>query len=112
MIPNEYPSPPLLDSIPGSSIKPAERGLGPLAINILTCLWQVEKLIELLGIQKIADSLVGSPLSGGISGGERKRVHIGMELVCDATAVFCDEVWPWQETKKRKKKGKKESKSN
>lgn len=42
---------------------------------------KVEELLELLGIVHIANSIVGSPISGGISGGERKRVHIGVELV-------------------------------
>ena len=42
---------------------------------------QVSDLIELLSIEKITNSLVGNPATGGISGGERKRVHIGTELV-------------------------------
>lgn len=42
---------------------------------------QVKDLIDLLAIRKIHDSIVGNPATGGISGGERKRVHIGTELV-------------------------------
>ena len=41
----------------------------------------VADLINLLAISKVTNSVVGNPATGGISGGERKRVHIGTELV-------------------------------
>jgi ABC-type multidrug transport system ATPase subunit len=39
----------------------------------------------------IADSRIGTSDSGGISGGERKRVAIGMELIADPSIILLDE---------------------
>ena len=52
---------------------------------------RVNHLINELGLSKVADSKVGSPLIRGISGGERKRTHIGMELIMDPSVLFLDE---------------------
>ena len=35
----------------------------------------------MLGLSKVQNSLVGSPEKRGVSGGQKKRVNIGMELV-------------------------------
>ena len=41
----------------------------------------VASLIDELGLQKCRDTIIGEPgLKRGISGGERKRVNIGMEV--------------------------------
>ncbi|XP_068445166.1 broad substrate specificity ATP-binding cassette transporter ABCG2d [Clinocottus analis] len=52
---------------------------------------RVNHLIKELGLIKVADSRVGSPLRRGISGGERKRTSIGMELITDPSILFLDE---------------------
>ncbi|KAI4894233.1 hypothetical protein NFI96_025424 [Prochilodus magdalenae] len=52
---------------------------------------KVELLIEELGLTKVADSRVGTQLIRGISGGERKRTNIGMELIIDPSVLFLDE---------------------
>lgn len=52
---------------------------------------RVANLMGQLGIDHIADSLVGHPDTGGISGGERKRVDIGIELVTDCPILLLDE---------------------
>ncbi|KAL4618171.1 ATP-binding cassette sub-family G member 2-like [Arapaima gigas] len=52
---------------------------------------KVNELIKLLGLTKVADSKVGTQLIRGISGGERKRTSIGMELIIDPTVLFLDE---------------------
>ncbi|KAI8821334.1 ABC-2 type transporter-domain-containing protein [Fimicolochytrium jonesii] len=52
---------------------------------------RVEKIMEDLGISHIADSRIGNSTRGGISGGEKKRVSIGIELVTDPAVLFCDE---------------------
>ena len=44
-------------------------------------LQRVKEVIEELGISHIADSPIGSDMTRGISGGERKRVSIATELV-------------------------------
>lgn len=52
---------------------------------------KVNKLIEELGLDRVADSRVGTQLIRGISGGERKRTNIGMELIIDPSVLFLDE---------------------
>uniref|UniRef100_A0A8C6THP2 ATP-binding cassette, sub-family G (WHITE), member 2a n=1 Tax=Neogobius melanostomus TaxID=47308 RepID=A0A8C6THP2_9GOBI len=52
---------------------------------------KVERLIQELGLGKVADSRVGTQMIRGISGGERKRTNIGMELIIDPSVLFLDE---------------------
>ncbi|XP_069028317.1 broad substrate specificity ATP-binding cassette transporter ABCG2-like [Embiotoca jacksoni] len=52
---------------------------------------KVNKLIGELGLGRVADSRVGTQLIRGISGGERKRTNIGMELIIDPPVLFLDE---------------------
>ena len=53
---------------------------------------QVKRVEELLDLTGIKDSTIGSVASGDrISGGQRKRVNIGMELVSEPTILFLDE---------------------
>lgn len=51
----------------------------------------VDELIESLGLADCANTLVGSELVRGISGGEKKRVAIGVELVTNPSTLFLDE---------------------
>jgi energy-coupling factor transporter ATP-binding protein EcfA2/ABC-type multidrug transport system permease subunit len=48
-------------------------------------------MLEELGLNKCADVLVGGALLKGISGGERKRTSVGVELVAHPALVFLDE---------------------
>lgn len=50
-----------------------------------------ETMLGALGLKHCADTLVGGPLLKGISGGERKRTSIGVELVTKPSLVFLDE---------------------
>jgi len=53
---------------------------------------QVKRVLKLLQLQNVANSQVGSSLNGGgISGGERKRVSIGVELVSAPSMLVLDE---------------------
>jgi ABC-type multidrug transport system ATPase subunit len=47
--------------------------------------------MEELGISRIANSLIGTDMSRGISGGERRRLSIAVELVTDPSILFLDE---------------------
>lgn len=51
----------------------------------------VDILISCLQLTHVKDSLVGSTSAPVISGGQRKRVSIGMELVAAPMALFLDE---------------------
>ncbi|KIV78509.1 hypothetical protein PV11_10219 [Exophiala sideris] len=51
----------------------------------------VDTLIACLGLSHVADSLVGDPRKPVISGGQRKRVSIGLELAAAPMALFLDE---------------------
>ena len=51
----------------------------------------VQQVIGQLGLEKCADTKVGTEFSRGISGGERKRTNIGMELVLSPSVLFLDE---------------------
>ncbi|KNC99970.1 uncharacterized protein SPPG_05345 [Spizellomyces punctatus DAOM BR117] len=52
---------------------------------------RVEEVISLLGLSHVADSKVGGQTRRGISGGERRRVSIGVELVTSPAVLFLDE---------------------
>lgn len=45
-----------------------------------------------LGLSRIAKSLVGDAKRRGVSGGEKKRVNIGLELMKKPKILFLDEV--------------------
>ncbi|KXG31382.1 ABC transporter G family member 28 [Sorghum bicolor] len=51
----------------------------------------VERVIESLGLQPIRDSLVGTVEQRGISGGQRKRVNVGLEMVMEPSVLILDE---------------------
>ncbi|XP_027508749.1 ATP-binding cassette sub-family G member 2 isoform X2 [Corapipo altera] len=52
---------------------------------------RVNQIIKELGLSKVADSKVGTQFTRGVSGGERKRTNIGMELITDPAVLFLDE---------------------
>jgi len=51
----------------------------------------VEEVLRVLGIDHIAHEIVGTPENRGISGGQKKRVNIGMELAAMPSIIFMDE---------------------
>ena len=51
----------------------------------------VEKVLLSLGLSEIGNLKVGSPLQKTISGGQRKRLNIGLELLREPTVLFVDE---------------------
>ena len=51
----------------------------------------VSTVIADLGLVAAADTVVGNEMIRGISGGERKRVAIGMDLLHDPKLIFMDE---------------------
>ena len=62
-------------------------GTGDDAVNT-----EVARVLEELGIEHIRGSRIGDALRRGISGGQRKRVNLGQELLARSTRVlFLDE---------------------
>lgn len=56
---------------------------------------EIEKLISTklsaLGLDPAADTMIGGRFKKGISGGEKRRVSIGVELVASPSIIFLDE---------------------
>eukprot|EP00127_Corallochytrium_limacisporum_P007190 Clim_evm63s243 gene=Clim_evmTU63s243 len=52
---------------------------------------RVNRVIEMLGLESCADTIVGSASLRGISGGQAKRVNIGIELITFPSVLFLDE---------------------
>jgi ABC-type multidrug transport system ATPase subunit len=52
---------------------------------------RIEELLEAFGLREQADTLVGTPLRKGISGGQKRRVGVASQLVTGAKVLFLDE---------------------
>ena len=52
---------------------------------------RVGEVIEQLGLESVADSRIGDTAKRGISGGEKRRLSIGVELVSNPSILFLDE---------------------
>ena len=48
-------------------------------------------MIESLGLTKCAETYVGNSLIRGLSGGEKKRTSIGVQLLINPSLIFLDE---------------------
>ena len=51
----------------------------------------VERMLQNLGLFEIKDIQVGTPLNKMISGGQRKRLNIALELIREPAVLFLDE---------------------
>jgi len=51
----------------------------------------VADVMSVLDIREISHSVIGSVEKRGISGGQRKRVNIAIEMVADPSLLFLDE---------------------
>lgn len=52
---------------------------------------QARSVMEQLGLDRVAQSMIGGPLFRGLSGGERKRVSIGLEMLVNPSLLLVDE---------------------
>ena len=48
-------------------------------------------MIDKLGIRSCSNTKIGGEIIRGISGGERKRTSIGVELITNPNVLFLDE---------------------
>ena len=63
----------------------------PAAMPLAEKKAHVQHCIKVLGLEKVQNALVGTPEKRGVSGGQKKRVNIGMELVAMPSFLFMDE---------------------
>lgn len=63
----------------------------PSSVSIKEKKDKVELIIRELGLSKCADTHVGTDMIKGISGGEKKRLSVGTELITDPSIIFLDE---------------------
>jgi ABC-type multidrug transport system ATPase subunit len=52
---------------------------------------RVHTVIKALGLKRCQDTIIGGGFRRGVSGGERKRVSVGHELLIDPSIIFLDE---------------------
>lgn len=52
---------------------------------------RIQTLIEAFGIQNQANTLVGTPIRKGISGGQKRRVSVASQLITCPKILFLDE---------------------
>lgn len=52
---------------------------------------RVEQVMQDMNLKHVSDVIVGTPLKKGISGGERKRLCVAMELLTKPLLLFLDE---------------------
>lgn len=52
---------------------------------------RISQILKQLGLEGTENVLIGSPEKKGISGGQRKRVNLAMELLTDPSVLFLDE---------------------
>jgi ABC-type multidrug transport system ATPase subunit len=78
-----------------STVREAIRFSAKLRLDRSTTEADIDKLtnriLSALGLTECADTYIGGPLIKGISGGERKRTSVGVELVVKPTEIFLDE---------------------
>ena len=63
----------------------------PRSINIHERIERVDQVIRDLDLLSCANTLIGTDFVRGVSGGEKKRTSIGMELVLSPNVLFLDE---------------------
>eukprot|EP00611_Tribonema_gayanum_P017884 TRINITY_DN3082_c1_g1_i1.p1 TRINITY_DN3082_c1_g1~~TRINITY_DN3082_c1_g1_i1.p1 ORF type:complete len:639 (+),score=234.30 TRINITY_DN3082_c1_g1_i1:294-2210(+) len=52
---------------------------------------RVDRVLQQMGLEHARHTIVGTPLRKGISGGERKRLSVGLELLVEPKLLFLDE---------------------
>ncbi|KAK3256888.1 hypothetical protein CYMTET_34002, partial [Cymbomonas tetramitiformis] len=63
----------------------------PSAMKASEHTYFVEHALGVLGLTEIRNSFIGDEETRGISGGQRKRVNVGLELVSNPSLLACDE---------------------
>lgn len=64
----------------------------PRTMSRRSKLARAEHVIKMLGLEDCADNLVGGPVLKGISGGEKRRLSLAVEMLNDPAVLIVDEV--------------------
>ena len=68
-----------------------ERDFANRADFVAACKQRAEHVMEELSLTSVRDTHIGSVTERGISGGEAKRVNVGLSLLNEPTIIFADE---------------------
>jgi ABC-type sugar transport system ATPase subunit len=82
----------LRDLSPSEIIAFSARFRLPASLTSAEVQRRINECIDVLELEKVKDDVVGDERTRGISGGQRKRVNVGIELVADPKVLFLDEV--------------------
>jgi ABC-type multidrug transport system ATPase subunit len=52
---------------------------------------RIEALLSAFGLQNQADTLIGTPIRKGVSGGQKRRVSVASQLITSPKILFLDE---------------------
>ncbi|KAF4373466.1 hypothetical protein F8388_025160 [Cannabis sativa] len=63
----------------------------PMSLSTQEKSQHVDRVISELGLNRCRNSMIGGPLLRGISGGEKKRVSIGQEMLINPSLLLLDE---------------------
>jgi ABC-type multidrug transport system ATPase subunit len=53
---------------------------------------RVEEVILELNLKECANTIIGDTTKKGISGGEKRRVSMGVQMLVDPSILLCDEI--------------------
>lgn len=63
----------------------------PSTVSKLERIQRIEALITAFGLQGQANTLIGTPIRKGISGGQKRRVSVAAQLITSPKLLFLDE---------------------
>lgn len=69
----------------------AELGMNIKTLSAAQKRARVEEVIELMGLLECANVMIGNSEKSGCSGGQRRRVTIGIQLINEPACLFLDE---------------------
>lgn len=52
---------------------------------------RIEALMKAFGLQNQADTIIGTPIRKGVSGGQKRRVSVASQLITSPKILFLDE---------------------
>lgn len=52
---------------------------------------RVDQMLAAFGLQRQADTIIGTPIRKGLSGGEKRRVSVASQLITCPKILFLDE---------------------